>query len=129
MLLAADVRVGTEGAFRTGLNEVQIGLAVPRFVVELASRRLHPGHLPRAVMDAAIYTPTEAVAVGYYDEVVPADALRERSLEEAARLAQLDSAAYTETKQRMRSQALHAIRGAIESELTPEGLVGARAPA
>ena len=128
MLLAADVRIGTDGAFRTGLNEVQIGLAVPRFVIELAQRRLHPGHFPRAVISAAMYTPAEAIAVGYYDEVVSAGALHERSLQEAARLAQLDSAAYAETKRRARSNALDAIRDAIEGELTLEGLGGARAP-
>ncbi len=128
LLLAADVRIGTDGDYRTGLNEVAIGLAVPRFVIEIASRRLHPGHFPRAVIDAAIYTPAEAVAVGYYDAVVPPGELRAHSLAEAARLAQLDRAAYAETKSRARSQALEAIRAAIEGELSADGLAGARPP-
>lgn len=129
LALAADVRIAAEGDFRVGLNEVQIGLTVPQFVVELARQRLHPGQLARAVIDAAIYDPREAVAVGYYDWAVPAGELRAAGMREAARLAQLDRGAHTATKLRVRGDALAAVRKAIESELTTEGLSGARAPA
>ncbi len=128
MLLAADVRIGVEGDFRVGLNEVQIGLTVPWFVIELARQRLHPGHFSRAVVNAATYSPAEAVEVGYFDRVVPAGELRAASLQEAARLAQLDRAAHAATKQRARADALAAIRRAIEVEMTVEGLGGAAAP-
>ena len=37
--LAADVRIGVEGPYRLGLNEVQIGLTVPWFAIELARQR------------------------------------------------------------------------------------------
>jgi enoyl-CoA hydratase len=129
LALAADVRIGVEGDFRVGLNEVQIGLTVPWFVIELARQRLHPGHFSRAVVNAAMYSPKEAVEVGYFDQVVPAGELRGASLQEAARLAQLDRAAHAATKQRARADALAAIRKAIESEMTVEGLGATRAPA
>jgi enoyl-CoA hydratase len=129
LALAADVRIAAEGDFRVGLNEVQIGLTVPWFVIELARQRLHPGHFPRAVVNAATYSPTDAVEVGYFDRVVPAGELRAASLAEATRLSELDRAAHAATKLRARSDALAAIRKAIESELTVEGLGGARAPA
>jgi len=128
LALAADVRIGAEGDFRVGLNEVQIGLTVPWFVVELARQRLHPGHLPRAVIDAAIYDPREAVDVGFLDWVVPAGELRAAGMQEAARLAQLDRGAHTATKLQVRGEALAAVRKAIESELTLDGL-GAGQPA
>jgi enoyl-CoA hydratase len=129
LLLAADVRIGTEGAFRVGLNEVQIGLTVPWFVIELARRRLHPGHFPRAVIDAAVYTPQQAIEVGYFDHVVPADELHAASRREAERLAGLDRAAHAATKLRARGDALAAIHEAIETEITAEGLGLAGAPA
>lgn len=124
LALAADVRIGVEGDFRVGLNEVQIGLTVPWFVIELARRRLHPGHFSRAVVNAAMYSPREAVEVGYFDQVVPAGELRAASLQEGARLAQLDRAAHTATKRRARGDALTAMRRAIESEMTVEALAG-----
>lgn len=128
LTLAADVRIGVAGDFRVGLNEVQIGLTVPWFVIELARQRLHPGHFPRAVLGAAMYGPKDAVEVGYLDRVVGADELRAASLAEAARLAALDPAAHAATKLRARADTLAAIRQAIESELTAEGLGGASAP-
>jgi enoyl-CoA hydratase len=129
MLMAADVRIGVDGEFRVGLNEVQIGLTMPRFVIELARQRLHPGHLARAVIDAAMYTPREAVQVGYLDQVVPAAELGEAARREAQRLAGLNRAAHTATKQRVRAPSLAAIAAAIEGEMSVEALSGASAPA
>jgi enoyl-CoA hydratase len=129
LLLAADCRVGTDGPFQIGLNEVKIGLTVPWFVIELARQRLHPAHFSRAVVCASMYGPREAVGAGFLDRVVSAEELREASLQEAARLAELNTAAHTATKLRARSATLAAMRSAIESELTVEGLGGASAPA
>ncbi len=40
LLMAADARVGAEGPYRLGLNEVRIGLTLPWFAVVLARHRL-----------------------------------------------------------------------------------------
>jgi enoyl-CoA hydratase len=124
--LAADVRIGVEGPYRLGLNEVQIGLTVPWFAIELARQRLTPAQFDRAVVTAAPYTPTEAVDAGLLDRVVAPDELHAASREAAERLAGLNAAAHTATKLRVRAGALSAIRVAIESELTIEGLTGAQ---
>ncbi|HST56193.1 MAG TPA: crotonase/enoyl-CoA hydratase family protein [Solirubrobacteraceae bacterium] len=124
-LLAADLRIGTAGAFQIGLNEVKIGLTVPWFAIELARQRLHPAHFDRSVVNATIYSPSEAVAAGFLDRVVTADELRATSLEAAAELAELDPTAHAATKLRARAGALQALRRAIETELTVAGLTGA----
>ncbi len=129
LLLAADLRIGTDGPFRIGLNEVQIGLTVPWFVIELARQRLQPPHLLRSVVGAEMYAPQQALAAGFLDRVVTAGELREASLGEAARLGELNSTAYAATKLRVRRGALEAVRAAIASELTVAGLSGASAPA
>jgi enoyl-CoA hydratase len=49
LLLACDVRIGTRGGHRIGLNEVAIGIAPPRFAIELARSRVHPAWLSRTV--------------------------------------------------------------------------------
>ena len=126
MTLAADRRIGVEGPFKLGLNEVQIGLTVPWFVIELARQRLSPSHYNRAVISATMYGPAEAITAGFLDEVVAADELRAASLAAAAELAELNAQAHTATKLRARAGALKAIRAAIETELTVEGLGGAR---
>lgn len=129
LLLAADLRIGIDGPFRIGLNEVQIGLTVPWFVIELARQRLQPPHLQRSVVGAEMYAPQQALAAGFLDRVVAAEELREASLGEAARLGELNATAYAATKLRVRRDALEAVRAAIESELTVAGLSGASAPA
>lgn len=129
LTLAADVRVGSEGPFRLGLNEVRIGLTVPWFVIELARQRLNPSHFDRAVVNATLYSPAEAIVAGYLDQVVPAEDLRAASLDVAAALAELNPAAHAATKQRARKGAIEAVRAAIEQEMSVEALTGAQAPA
>jgi enoyl-CoA hydratase len=117
LLLAADLRIGADGPFRIGLNEVRIGLTVPWFAIELARHRLHPAHFDRTVVNATMYSPREAVAPGFLDRVVaPAD-LRSASLEAAADLAELNAEAHAATKGRARAGAVAALRSAIATEL------------
>jgi enoyl-CoA hydratase len=127
--LAADLRIGVEGPFQLGLNEVQIGLTVPWFAIELARQRLHPAHFDRAVVNAAMYSPDDAAAAGFLDRIVPAAELHAASLDAARELESLNPAAHAATKLRARAGALKALRAAIETELTIEGLGGAQAPA
>ncbi len=129
MLLAADLRIGTEGPFRLGLNEVKIGLTMPWFAVELARQRLQPAAFSRAVVNATMYGPADALSAGFLDRVVGEGELRAASIQEAAELAELNAAAHTATKLRARAGALAAVRSAIETELTAEGLAGSSAPA
>lgn len=129
LLLAADARIGADGPFRIGLNEVRIGLTVPTFAIELARQRLHPAHFDRAVVSATMYAPQEAVVAGYLDRVVDPAELLTAAQETAADLAGLNMAAHAATKLRARAGALAAVRAAIESELTVEALTGASAPA
>lgn len=126
VLLAADLRLGTEGPYRIGLNEVKIGLTAPWFAIELARQRLHPAYFDCSVVNATMHNPSKAAIAGFLDEVVGADELRGASLRAAA---ELNAAAHAATKLRARGSALKALRTAIETELTPEGLVGTQAPA
>jgi len=115
--LAADVRIGVEGDFKLGLNEVRIGLTVPLYVVELARRRLTPAEFNRALLTARSYGPEEAVAAGFLDRIVAPDDLPEVARETANELAGLNMDAHAATKQRVRGEAVTAFRAAVETEL------------
>ena len=119
--LAADLRIGVDGPFKLGLNEVKIGLTVPLYVVELARQRLTPRDFNRSLVTAAMYSPSEAVAAGFLDRVVATEELREASLAAAEELAGLDMAAHAATKLRVRDGALKALREAIDTELSQQG--------
>jgi enoyl-CoA hydratase len=129
VLLAADVRIGVEGPFKLGLNEVKIGLTVPWFAIELARGRLSPAHYNRAVITGATYSPAEGVTAGFLDQIVAPRELHDVSLETARALAaELNLPAHAASKLRARDAQLRALRAAIESELTVEALTGAQAP-
>ena len=117
LLLAADLRIGADGPFRIGLNEVRIGMTVPWFAIELARHRLHPAAFDRTVVNATMYPPPEAVDAGFLDRVVPESDLPAVSREAAAELADLDAGAHRATKLRARAGALSALRAAIDTEL------------
>jgi enoyl-CoA hydratase len=93
---------------------------VPRFAIEIARQRLTPAYFSRVVMTAEMFGPIEAVTAGFFDRVVPPDAL-ERSAEEAAQaLATLNMAAHAATKARARGAAIKMIRGMIDEDITPQ---------
>jgi enoyl-CoA hydratase len=117
LVLTGDVRIGTAGPFRIGLNEVAIGLPVPVLAMELARDRLVPTELPRATLMAQIYDPEGAVKAGYLDEVVPAERLLERAKEEAARLTGLARPAFKATKTRLRGRTIAHILGTLEDDM------------
>ncbi len=99
LLCTPDYRVGAVGDFKIGLNEVRISMPVPPFATELARDRLSPVAFTRAVGLATIFDPEEAVAVGWLDEVVELDQVRDRAIEVATELARdLDGRAFATTR-------------------------------
>jgi len=116
LMLAADVRLGARGPWRIGLNEVAIGMTVPRFALELAAHRLTPPG--RAlVATACMWSPDEALQLGYLDRVVEAEQLAMAAEKEASRLRALDAPSFTATKARLNARSIEAIRSAVHEEL------------
>ncbi len=116
LLLSADYRIGVDGAYKIGANEVAIGLTMPRFGVEICRQRLAPAHFHRAVICAEIYSPAGAVEAGFLDQVIPKDKLTAAARDKATALAGLNMPAHMATKLRARHEALQAVRKAIEAD-------------
>lgn len=117
MLLVADTRIGAEGEYKVGLNEVAIGMALPLFAVELARDRLTPAEFGPATMQARIYTPRAAIDAGYLDRLVAPDAVLREATAEAQRLATLRTGAYARTKQAARHHAIAHILDTLDADL------------
>ncbi len=97
MLLGADVRVGADGPFKIGLNEVAIGMTLPDWAHTIAVERLSRRHTQRAIANARLTEPSDAVDVGFLDLVVAPESVVETAVREAAALAALDRGAYGRT--------------------------------
>jgi enoyl-CoA hydratase len=116
LMLAADSRLGAAGPWRIGMNEVAIGLTVPKFAVELARHRLAPPGFAR-IPSAAMFAPEEALRLGYLDRVVPEAELAAAARAEAERLRALDPPSFAATKARINAWVLAAVRAALDEEL------------
>jgi enoyl-CoA hydratase len=110
LLLSTDLRVGADGAFSVGLNEVAIGMPLPPMLVDLARDRINPARLTEAALLARMWTPQEAVGVGFLDEVVPADTVVDRAIDHAKELGgRLQIDAYQSTQASLRSRTITAM--------------------
>ena len=117
LLLAGDHRIGAAGEWKIGLNEVAIGMPMPRWGVELARGRLAPTQLEWRLLLGQTGGPDEAVAAGFLDRVVPADALLREATDAATRLAELRTAAVAGTKQRLRAALVERMLDDMEGDL------------
>jgi|HubBroStandDraft_1064217.scaffolds.fasta_scaffold28082_2 enoyl-CoA hydratase len=118
LLLACDVRIGAQGKFRMGLNEVAIGITPPRFAIELARSRLHPAWLSRTVTLGEMYEPEEAVTAGFLDRAVPLAEIDSTLRQTLVALKGISVPMHEIAKQNLRMQTMAAMREAIDTDIT-----------
>jgi enoyl-CoA hydratase len=117
LLMSCDLRIGVDGPFKIGMNEVAIGMTLPYFAVELARHRLTAPYFDRSAILAEMYSPQDAIAPGFLDRVVSLDQLMDTARESATALSKLDMPAHAGTKLRVRGPMLEALQQAIRAEL------------
>lgn len=117
LVLTGDVRVAARGAFRIGLNEVQIGMPLPVMAVELARARLDPAHLTAATLFAEVVDPEGALRAGWVDELAAEEALLDAALAHARRLAALPRDAYAKTKLSLRERTVRYVQETLADDM------------
>lgn len=115
LMLSADYRIAAAGDARFGLNETAIGMVLPPFGMDLARFKLNNQFLDAAVVGATLYSPEEAVTVGYVDQVVAADKVMDCALEKATAIQQLDLTAYASNKKIIRGAMIEKIAADLAS--------------
>ncbi|ARU88164.1 crotonase/enoyl-CoA hydratase family protein [Pseudomonas sp. M30-35] len=118
ILLSADYRVGTEGTFSIGLNEVQIGMTMHHVGIELARDRLRKSAFHRSVICGEMFDPQGAVEAGFLDKVVPAEQLMATAQAVAQQLKKINMTAHKNTKLKVRKALLETLDHAIELDKT-----------
>lgn len=116
MLLAADIRVGADGPFKIGLNEVAIGMTLPEWANTIARERLSKRHLQRAIATARVTDPATACDVGFLDRVVEPEQVIEAAIAEARNLAALDASAYARVMREFRGETLVSMADQIAAD-------------
>lgn len=113
LLLAADYRIGIDGAFKIGANEVAIGLNIPHSAAVICRQRLAPSYFNRAVILAEIFNPADALVGGFLDQLTTAEQLADVATHTAQRLGKLNIPAFQASKRRAREPALLDISDAL----------------
>jgi enoyl-CoA hydratase len=116
LLLAADVRIGADGPFKIGLNEVAIGLPLPIYGVELARYRLAPSRFDAVILGDTV-DPAGALASGYLDRVVAPEEVVAAARAEADRLSSLDPEAVRRTKLAARAEIAREISATMAADV------------
>ena len=116
VLLSADYRIGVEGPFNIGLNEVKIGMTMHHVGITLARDRLSNAAFQRSVINAEMFNPQGAMVAGFLDRVVAADQLMPVAIEMAQELKKLNMTAHKNTKRKARKALLDTMDQAIASD-------------
>ncbi|MGE5450377.1 MAG: crotonase/enoyl-CoA hydratase family protein [Acidobacteriota bacterium] len=119
ILLSADYRVGIDGPFNIGLNEVQIGMTMHHVGIELARDRLTKAVFQRSVINGEMFNPQGAKEAGFLDAVVATpEALMPAAVAMAQQLKKINMTAHTKTKLKARKALLDTLANAIEVDKT-----------
>ncbi len=116
LLLACDYRIGVEGNFKIGLNEVMIGMTMHHVGIAIAESRLAPVYVQRCVNNAEIFNPNEAVTAGFFDKIVPENDLLSEAIKVAQMFGKLNLQAHAETKLRVRKKYIKTLKKAIKKD-------------
>ncbi|MGB3725571.1 MAG: crotonase/enoyl-CoA hydratase family protein [Glaciecola sp.] len=116
LLLSVDYRIGVQGNFKLGLNEVAIGMSMHHAGIEIARGRLAPVYFNRSVNLAEMVNPDEAVTMGFLDKVVPESEFSATVAFVASSLTKLDMRAHVNTKLKARAELLSILDQAIEKD-------------
>lgn len=119
LLCCADVRIGAEGPYKIGLNEVAIGMPVPGFAVTLCQERLAIPAFTPAVQLAKIHSPQEALAAGFLDQIVDGGEVRSTAIATAAELGErLHRGPFRVTRATVRDQIAEQLRESLIDDLS-----------
>jgi len=98
LVLGCDYRLGLDGEYKIGLNEVAIGASYPKVALEITRLRLTHQRASELLLGAALYPASQALRLGVVDELFPADKLEETVMRRAERMGAFPREAYAHTK-------------------------------
>ena len=110
LVLACDYRLGLEGDYRVGLNEVAVGAAFPRTAIEIVRLRLAHARASEFVLGA------ESLELNAKIYGLPADRFEETVLRRAAHLAAFPREAYAHAKAALIGETLDRIDAETPAE-------------
>ena len=94
LALACDYRLMAKGEFGIGLNEVRVGIPIPRFIFEMARLALGQRHAEIACTTGRLISPEEALAIGFVDRLAEVGEVADQAVEHCRDLLRLPPETY-----------------------------------
>ena len=117
LALCCDYRIMARGNGRIGLNETQVGLAVPDAIQQLMRRVVGPYRAERLVVAGAMLDAESAARLGLVDELADPDQLVPRALEWLGALLALPRAPMLATRKLARADLVAGLDAFGDAEL------------
>jgi enoyl-CoA hydratase/carnithine racemase len=117
LALCCDYRVMARGAYRIGLNETQVGLAVPDAIQALMRRVVGAHRAERLLVAGAMLESEQALAVGLVDELTDIDDVSTRAVHWLREISALPREAMLKTRKIARADVHAALDGFGDDEL------------
>ena len=102
LALACDVRIMARGAWKAGLNEIELGLPFPTSALEVARAGIPAAHLETFLYGGQLYEPEELNAKGVVDGLANPESVLMDALEVAQHLAAKPAMAFAQIKAALR---------------------------
>lgn len=103
LAIFCDTRIAAQGKFKIGLNEVQVGLPVPRVILAALTRLVGPRHAERLAVRGMLVSPEDALAAGLVDQLTAPEEVVSVALAWCREIIRLPPAAMAMTRQALRS--------------------------
>ena len=126
LMLSADYVIGSRGDFKISVNEVAIGLTMPRVAAAMLRHRLNPAAFQRAVTLSEYFNVESALSAGFFDELVNPVDLMPRAEACADKFKELDPRAHRSSKRRIRAMLIRKIQFSVPLDLLDAVLTGLR---
>lgn len=109
LALCCDWRVMAEGPFGIGLNETQVGIAIPPGIMRLMQRTVGARQAESLLLAGAMVESSRALDIGLVDELAAADAVVARAADRINLLLDLPRAPMLATRKLLRADLVEAV--------------------
>ncbi len=115
--IGCDYRVMAQGNYKIGLNEIAVGLVLPRGLFEMYSFWLGKKNAYQYAMEGKLFSPDHAKEIGLVDEVVSADKVLETAEEKLKHYLKFEQNSWRISKKQIKHEQLKAISSISEFEM------------
>lgn len=119
LAISCDYRVCADSAIKVGVTEVRAGVPFPVATIEVLRAELSPTVARWLTLVGRNISPSDALAYGIIDELVPADRVLSRALEVAGGLAEMPRESFQRIKLQLRGGTVERIRSIIDTTGDP----------